>query len=212
MKPFTNLLACMAVLLAAPVSAKTLTIGIDRSGSSPLVISPEFARAVAPYVSRDIAALEIGDTVVIRSFGVRGIKNITSRTLRITKASRPREVANAVARFIAELPAKNIGGQDATNIIAFLEFGRFDCTNGGRIVLLTDGMESSSYTSARDLASGKPLPEPQAGLLAGCEVSMIGFGHTSAGAPTPLEVKAALSGWRSWMKIAGAPFTAIIDL
>lgn len=213
MQTFTKRLACaLAAVLALPASAKTLTIGIDISRSSPHIISPELARVSAGYVHYQVEQLAIGDIVVVRPFGDHGLANFARKTFVITKANRPHKVAGVVAQFVANLPEKKMEGQNSTHIIAFLEFGQhFDCANGGSIILLTDGMESSSYIDERSLAAGNPLPEPDKNLLAGCDVAMVGFGHTRSGALPPQAIKNARASWVAWMKTAGATFNAVVD-
>ena len=156
----------LALFSAVPAAAKTLTIGIDQSMSNPLMLDEAVARAVGGNVGEQIKALQPGDWVHVRTFGERSAVNFQAEKIRITRSVRADKVADMVARFIASLPSKAGKGQGSTNIIAFLEFGAFDCANGGRILLLTDGIESSAYIQERDLFAGKPLPAPEPNILA----------------------------------------------
>lgn len=205
------LFAALVAFIAIPASAKTLTVGIDESVSNPLVLDEAYARVVAQYVRGQIAALQPGDWVRVRTFGERTSAHFPSEAIRITRSLRADKVADLVARFIAGLPSKTLQGQNQTNILAFLEFGQFDCANGGRILLLTDGIESSHSMDDRSLFAGKPLPPPQADLLKGCEVVMFGLGQSKDGSLPPQLVKTIRAAWAAWMKTAGATFTAIID-
>lgn len=204
---------CLVALapVAAPAFAKTLTIGIDLSESNPVVTSPEAAKSAASYARKQIAALQLGDTVKIRHFGERNAKNAQGETIRITRQARPNAVAEKVARYIAALPAKTTAADGATNIVAFLEFGQFDCKAGSKIILLTDGIESSSYVTGRQFLTGKPLPAPDANILQGCAVEMFGFGLAKEQGYPPQALKAMRSAWLAWMQVAGATFTAIIE-
>lgn len=196
---------------AVPAAAKTLTIGIDQSMSNPLMLDEGVARIVGRNVGEQIAALQPGDWVHVRTFGERSAVNFQVEKIRITRSVRADKVADLVSRFIASLPSRAKKGQSSTNIIAFLEFGQFDCANGGRIFLLTDGIESSAYIHERDLVAGKPLPAPEPNILAGCEVTMLGLGQSTNAALPPQAIKALRASWTAWMKAAGASFNAVID-
>lgn len=206
-------LVAVALLATTPLSAKTLTIGLDTSSSNPLVREQRFAKIAAEYVHGQIVALRPGEFVHVRTFAERGSVHAVSKKIRIDKTNRAQQVAASVAQHIAGLPGKTLEGQNQTNIIAFLEFGSggFDCANSGRVVLLTDAIEASSYIDGNSLLAGKPLPQPEAGLLKGCEVVMFGLGQSADGAISPQAIKTLRASWSAWMKAAGANFTAIID-
>lgn len=203
----------LALLATGSVSAKTLTIGLDESSSNPTVRDPRFAKIGAEYVHAQIVALAPGDFVHVRTFAERGSAHAVSKKIRIDKNNRVQQVAASVAQHIAGLPGKALEGQNQTNIIAFLEFGSagFDCSNRGRVLLLTDAVEASSYISANSLLAGKPLPAPEADLLKGCDVVMFGLGQSADGSIPPQAIKTLRASWSAWMKTAGANFTAIID-
>lgn len=211
MKPLVLVPLVLAALVAVPASARTLTIALDVSESNGLVESDAAAKAAASYARTQVAALQLGDWVHVRRFGIRSAGNLPAEKVRLTRAARPAAVAESVARYIAALPAKTSEGDNQTNILAFLEFGSFDCANGERIVLFTDGIEASRTISDKAFLSGKPLPPPQAGFLKGCEVVMFGLGQSKDGSLPPQLVKTIRAAWSDWMDKAGASFTTIID-
>lgn len=212
MKAHYLLLILATTLFAEPSSAKTLTLGIDMSESNPSVVSDEAAAAAGALAYREITALQLGDFVHVRRFGERGAKNMPSQQLQITRRVRAPAVASSVKEYITQLPSKSTQRDNQTNILAFLELGSgFDCANGGRIVLFTDGIEASKTISDKSLLSGKPLPPPTPGFLKGCEVVMFGVGQSADGSLPPSAARHLRNAWADWMKVAGATFTAITD-
>jgi len=211
MKCLRHLTLVIALLIAAPAFSKTLTIGIDVSTSNPLVTAPSYARVAAQYARDQVRALQPGDIVQVRTFGDRGLVHFPSERIRLSRQNSADKVADSIARFIAGLPSRPLQGQGSTNIIAFLEFGQFDCANDGRVLLLTDGIESSSYIDDANLLAGKAMPPPEKNLLSGCEVTMLGFGQSPDGALPPQAIKNARASWAAWMKTADATFNPIID-
>lgn len=201
----------LSLAVSLPAFSKTLTIGIDESVSNPLVLSEVHAKGAAQYVRSQITALQPGDWVRVRSLGDRSSAHFASETIRITRSNRADKVADMVARYVASLPTIPLAGQNETNILAFLEFGQFDCANAGRILLLTDGIESSATVDERSLFAGKALPPPEANALTGCEITMFGFGQSRDGSIPPQVIKTLRTAWVTWMKAAGATFTAVID-
>lgn len=197
-----------ALLMAASAHAKTVTIGIDLSGSNPLLTSKEFAAGAAEYAARRIEQLEDGDTVRIKTFGARGSAvNTMDQALVISRRLRPPKVAAMVQRYIASLPQQQAKAQAATNIIAALEFDSgLDCAGGGEVLLLTDGVESSEYVNAQRFASARQkLPKPDVDLK-GCRVTFYGLG---AGLPAP-SAKFIRKEWNTWVAAAGGEFFAQI--
>lgn len=193
-------------MMAVTAEARTLTLGIDLSGSNP-VFKEEFARVAGTYAGSRVAALSLGDVVSVRSFGARDLSNLRSSNVSITRKNRPDQVARQVAQFIAGIPSAGVTPQPSTNLVAFLEFGDFDCARGGEILLITDGLESSSYADADALMKGKAkLPEPQPDFLKGCTVTFYGLGVRQPAQA----VKIVREAWRDWFEKAGATFTAVI--
>lgn len=125
----------------------------------------------------------------------------------ITRSNRPQRAAAQAAQFIAGLPKSSVAPQGTTNIIAFLEFGDFDCANGGQILLITDGIEASIYADPNALLKGKvKLPTPEPGFLKGCSVTFYGLGAEQSAQ----EAKNIRDAWKRWFETAGAPFTAVM--
>lgn len=202
------LVTAMAMALSHSVNAKTLTIGIDLSGSNPLLRHENFAYSASTYVAAEISRLKSGDTVQIKTFGARSdAVNLINRRLSISRHNRPEKVAQSAAQFIRSLPGRANTAQSSTNLVAWLEFtDGFACGASGEILVITDAIESSTYVDAKDLLSGKKgLPAPEVDLK-GCTLIFYGLG---AGHP-PRQVKAVRKAWRRWAEQAGVIFKAII--
>lgn len=202
------LVTTLACLMAGTVSAKNLTIGIDLSGSNPLLSHTNFAHGAAAHVHAAISALKPGDVVQLKTFGARdSALNLRQHRVTISRHNRAPKVAGQVAQYIRTLPEQTKTGQSSTNLIAWLEFTNgFDCQRDGQVLVITDGLESSSYVDAKDLLSGKKtLPAPDVDLK-GCALTFYGLG---AGWP-PKDVKRVRKAWQTWADQAGATFTAII--
>lgn len=198
----------MAGALAAPVHAKTLTIGIDLSGSNPLLSHENFAYSASAHAREAILQLNGGDVVRIRTFGARSdALNLVNHRLVVSRRNKPEKIAQMVGQFIRSLPEREEIGQSSTNLVAWLEFtDGFGCDRAGEILVITDGLESSTYVEGKDLVSGKQdLPEPDIDL-SGCTLTFYGLG---AGWP-PQEVKTVRKAWSHWSKKAGANFSAVI--
>ena len=204
------LLVTLTLLFAADASAKTLTIDLDVSASSP-VLSKEFAAVAANHARAEITALQPGDWVVVRRFGMRNLKNVPSEKIRITRQRRAGAVAESVARYIAALPSTTSEADNQTNLLALFQFGSYDCSNERhRIVIYTDGIEASATMSDRAFLSGKPLPPPPT-TLKSCEVVFFGLGQSKDGDLPPAITESIRQRWTEYFKVAGAKFTAIID-
>ena len=203
-----TLATALACVMAGSVGAKTLTIGIDLSGSNPLLSHINFAHGAAAHAHAAISALKPGDVVQLKTFGARdSALNLLQHHVTISRRDRAAKVAGQVAQYIRTLPEQTKTGQSSTNLIAWLEFtDGFDCQQDGQVLVITDGLESSSYVNAKDLLSGKKtLPAPDVDLN-GCGLTFYGLG---AGWP-PKEVKRVRKAWQAWADQAGAAFTAII--
>lgn len=206
---------CSVIVLGAIADtafAKTQTILADVSGSNRLIEIPAYAKAGGIKAKGEILSLQPGDWVQVRRVGERGADNLPAEKLRITRQRSAGEIGDMVAGYIASLPSKTPEGDSETNLIAALEFGEFDCANGGKILILSDGVEHSSYITGKDLLiSGKPLPAPEANLK-GCEVTIFGLGQSKDGQIPPKAIKNLKAAWAAWMSAAGVTkFTAIID-
>jgi hypothetical protein len=208
MNTLSKIIASVFVVIPVSASAATLTIGIDLSMSNPMLAHPNFARAAASYVSEQIAPLKFGDVVHVQTLGARNDPtNLLDQTYVIGKKVRSNAVAAAIKQFITSLPTRKNIAQSETNILSFLEFhSGLDCAASGQIIVLTDGLESSSTVSAQAFAEGKTrLPKPDVSLK-GCTLTFYGLG---AGLP-PAIVKNIRAAWAQWSEQAGATFHAVI--
>ena len=160
------------------------------------------------FVAEKIAPLKSGDKVRVQTFGARNDPaNMLDQTYEISHRVRPEAVAAITTQFIRSLPKRKGISQGATEILGWLELhSNFDCEQGGQILILTDGLESSSAVQAQKFAEGKmALPKPDVSL-SGCSLTFFGLG---AGLPTHM-AKNIRSGWETWAKKAGADFRAVI--
>ena len=203
---------CIALSFAAlaPASAKTLTIGIDLSGSSPVTV-PKFAKLAATAASKEIAALKPGDFVYVRTIGDRGFANIPFKKIRIDRRNSAKDVAALIGGYIAALPSKPIEAQGSTHLLSFLTYGReFGCASGdGKIWLITDGIEHSELISSKALLSGGALPNPKPEYLAGCSVTFFPLGATSQSNISSASIDKMQAAWETYFKIAGASFDPV---
>lgn len=208
MKIKTILITSLLLTSSLCAHAKTLTIGIDLSGSNPLLSHENFAYSASRYIGREIVKLKTGDSVQIKTFGARGeAQNLINQQLTISRRLKPAKVAQLVENYIRSLPGQKDIQQSATNLIAWLEFTNgFACKASSNILVITDGLESSSYVSGKALLAGKKkLPTPDVDL-SGCTLTFYGLG---AGWSAQ-HVKRIRNVWRDWAKQAGASFNAII--
>lgn len=203
-----TLATALACLMTGSLSAKTLTLGIDLSGSNPLLSHANFAHGAAAHVQATIRALKPGDVVRIKTFGARdSALNLLQHRVTISRRNRAAKIAAQVGQFVRTLPEQTETGQSSTNLIAWLEFTEgFACKADSEILVITDGLESSTYVDAKDLLSGKKaLPAPDVDLK-GCALTFYGLGTGWK----PQDVKRVRKAWRAWSDEAGATFTAII--
>lgn len=205
MKTLSALALCMVPAMSF---GKTLTIGIDVSGSNPLLMHENFAYEASQYVSTEILKLKPKDVVRVSTFGAReNAANVLSTTLVISRKLRPEKAAAMVAAYIRALPKQAEVSQSSTNLLAWLEFTTgFECADGGQILVVTDGLESSSYVSGEKFLTGKQgLPDADVDLK-GCALTFYGLG---AGWQ-PQSVKYVRKEWTRWSEQAGATFTALV--
>ena len=200
-----TLLLCLTSICA---QAKTMTIGIDLSGSNPLLSHKNFATMASQYVTAKLSKLKNGDIVRVKTFGARAdAANLLNRSYKISRRVKPKKIAGIIAQYLQSLPEQKDLSQSATNLIAWLEFtSDFNCADKSTILAITDGLESSSYVDGSALLTGKKgLPEADVDLK-GCAIIFYGLG---AGWPAQ-SVKFVRNEWRQWSEKAGASFTAII--
>jgi len=203
-------ISALLCAVAAQSNATMLTIGIDMSGSNPVLSSPDIAVASGRLVKSRIAALEPGDVVVLKTLGNLSAANARSERFLISKRNQMK-VAAQIAGYVATLPAKKLAGQESTNLVAWYEFGEFDCAHHGAILTISDAIEGSAEISAKQFLSGKPLPKPKTPFLTGCAVQIVGLGTDTDGRLTPVQTRHIRNTWQSWMTAAGATFNAIIN-
>lgn len=193
---------------ASTAQAKTLTIGIDLSASNPLLSHKNFAHVASQHVSSEINKLKDGDVVHVKTFGSRkDALNLLNPTFEISRRLKPSKVAGIVAQYIRSLPEQKEASQSSTNLIAWLEFtSEFNCAQNSQILVITDGLESSSYVDGNQLLQGKKsLPKAEVNLK-GCALTFYGLGAGWM----PQQVKIVRKEWERWSEQAGAAFTAII--
>jgi len=133
--------------------------------------------------------------------------NLINQRLTISRKNRADKIAQTVAQYIRTLPKQKEVEQSSTNLVSWLEFSDgFACKQSSQILVITDGIESSSYVNGQDLVKGKKgLPTADVDL-SGCSLTFYGLG---AGWP-PKNVKAIRKAWRKWAGEAGVTFKAII--
>ena len=205
MKIFILLLIALPALASAQLT--TLNIGIDVSASNPLLSHQNFAFEAAKLAESRILALDIGDVVYIKTFGsVENPDNVINTRIDISRRMRPNKVTEAVTNYIRSIPNRDDVTQGSTNILAYLEFGsNFDCHNGGQILLITDGLEASSFVDPRAMLEGNAgLPVPEFSLE-GCSMTFFGLG---AGWQ-PQSIRHVRNEWRRWSELAGVSFHSI---
>jgi len=175
----TLLVSIMLVMPATFVEANTLILGFDLSGSSPLS-NKQFAKRAADKAAKEVIRMKPGDTLLIRAFGVHsGRQTSIARDFRITRKVKATAVAKVVKRFVISIPDLNIVNEPQTSLIGFLiSMGTaYDCQNGVRYILLSDGVEDSSYGSSRKIAQhGGAFSEIDSVNFKSCQLDIWGFG------------------------------------
>lgn len=171
------LILCFGLIVSQSSSAKVVTIGLDLSGSNPLMISEDFSKKAANDVLPHIKDLKDGDQVRLMSFGARNsVQNLRDFTVTISRKNKASKIAQELARAIRSIPRGMLEKQQATNIITWLEYTpNFRCEDNSQILLITDGVEDSDVFSAKKLLSGEALPAPKR-TLEGCSVYFYGLG------------------------------------
>ena len=200
--------AIAAVCISKMACGADLSIGIDVSKSNPLVSDKNFAEQAVKYVGSQIVTLKPGDTVSVRTFGSRAnARNFKTLKLRISNKMRAPQAAHYAMTFTSKLLQDKSIPQSSTNIIAWLEFTpNFNCEREGQILLITDGLEASTYVEPVALLEGKAhLPAPDVDLT-GCSITFYGLG---AGW-NPQHTKNVRNEWREWAQKAGANFSVLI--
>ncbi len=214
MKTFLlTLFAVMAMIFTAPVTAeaKSLDLRVDASQSAPIFRNEAYAQVIARSAAREVLRMQAGDTVSLRSFGAVGLENLTRYEVRLSRRTNPPErVARIVAARIMRMANGGVRPQGTTEIVAMLQWGRFNCQAGDHIWIASDGIETGMVRSSQALLNGREqLPSPRAGSLTNCRVSMVGIGQTDQGSVTSRQVNTLIAAWQSFMRKAGARFTPV---
>lgn len=154
----------------------------DVSGSNGAVGNANLASREADMVASEFAKFQLGDSARTIIVGTRSAEHaaapppiITSYTLRMPTAQK--QLSDRINGIFAT--ARSTGGDDSTNLLYSLEASKPICTPRSRVVLLSDGDESSDNFSRFDaILTGKPIefPKPPAKYLRGCSVTFYGFG------------------------------------
>ena len=196
--------------------AKTIHVGLDLSGSNPLVANTAYARQAASYVRSRIETLEVGENVHMNIFGALGLENsLYSYNAKVTRRVSSESVGREAERLVTGIASGAFDPQGQTNILFYLEFTPFDCASGDEIIVVTDGIESSSaIDSSGDLLEfGTGLPAPfKPGFLSGCTITFYGVGKTDRGSLPLLQVRNIQSAWEEYFAIAGGSFTALANV
>ena len=176
MSIFSTLAAAMTALalaVAAPANARTTHFLIDESESNRIVSDPAFTRLVARKAATTVMARPLGERIFVRTFGNINNTNPLRFDVQLTRRSNPpRTVAQSVSRLIMRSGARTAARQQRTEIVAALQWNRYDCAAGDHIIVLTDGIETGAVRSPTALLNGREsLPRPRAGYLRGCTVS-----------------------------------------
>lgn len=202
----SSILAFAIAASTGSAEAKTLTIASDMSGSNPLVSDERFALSAAEYVANRITELDNEDVIRAYSFGARkDPRNLKPIVRTIGRRYRTNTAANDFGGLVARTPLAYANPQETTNLVAFLEFTPLDCSGGGEVIVITDGLETG-YVSPTAFKSGKAsLPSPDVNL-SGCTITFYGLG---AGMAAP-EVKHLRNQWQAYFDKAGATFNPII--
>lgn len=199
---------------AQAYAAKTVYSVIDLSNSAAPAVDQNIANQIAQRVNTDIRALEIGDSVKIRSLGNSGTARAQLHlNAEITKRLRPRAAAKQLSRIVSSLPKKvkdgTISLEPSTNIIGFFEAlsPSLKCAEEETtIVVYSDAIEWSEIIDGQKLLSGKAtLPKPSGRILEGCNVIFRGVGQQHSGLETkPTWFPNLKVAWSEFMEATGA--------
>lgn len=204
-----------AIPITSPQAANNYIL-YDVSESAGSVADPAVRDAVGRRLSDDFKRdIRLGDTLLLYEAGSRAAERmvahppiVTGYSLRVPAALAKlrREIAAVADRVGAQ------GGDDSTNLLLALETIQPRCTARSSITVVTDGVEESdSYSTARALMTGKSvvLPLPPSHYLAGCKVTLLGFGLTVDSSSGRAELLPAASltalrqGWVNYLQAAG---------
>jgi hypothetical protein len=188
---------------------RTIVIGIDLSGSNPLVRDDGFAYKVSERIRPYIANLAPRSRVILRSFGAYNSSSNSPLTLDILiapKTARAEDMATLISSVVAGVPQMVRQGrlqvQSSTNIVPFLlNVSRIvDCrAMPTHVFLASDGLEDSQVANLNRRAA--TLPAPPGAVFAGCqELAILGIGR---GLGSPADTERLRSEWANWARAAG---------
>jgi hypothetical protein len=188
---------------------RTIVIGIDLSGSNPLIRDDAFAYKVSRRVEPLIAGLAPRSRVVLRSFGSYNSTANAPLTLDVLiapKTARAEDMARLISGVIAGVPQMvrqgRLQAQATTNIVPFLlnVSKVVDCrAMPTQVILASDGVEDSQVA---DLTRRRnSLPPPAGAPFPGCEeLAILGIGR---GLNSPQDTERLYNEWNNWARAAG---------
>ena len=188
---------------------RTIVIGVDLSGSNPLIHDDGFAAKVAQRLSPLIAGLAPRSRVILRSFGAYNSSANSPLTLDILiapKTARAEDIARLISGVLAGVPQMVRQGrlqvQSSTNIVPFLlNIAQVvDCrAMPTHVFLASDGVEDSQVANLGNRRA--TLPAPQVAPFPGCEeLVILGIGR---GLNSPADTERLRGEWAYWAQKAG---------
>jgi hypothetical protein len=188
---------------------RTIVIGVDLSGSNPLVRDDGFAYKVSERIRPYIANLAPRSRVILRSFGAYNSSANSPLTLDILiapKTARAEDMATLISSVVAGVPQMVRQGrlqvQSSTNIVPFLlNVSRIvDCrAMPVHVFLASDGLEDSQVANLSRRSA--TLPPPPGAVFAGCqELAILGIGR---GLGSPADTERLRAEWANWARAAG---------
>ena len=209
MNIFKCLLLPAMLTLSAGANAQNLTIGLDLSLSNPLVADPSFSKEALEFIAEHIEPMKAKSQVKIKLLGARDNTTvIKTKTFKIKRRGQAKTLKEVAAYILRQSQDKS-KFQQATNLVSWLEFNDFKCAQGGKVIVVTDGIEASEYVSGQDFITGKrDLPKPDKHhKLKDCDVYFYGVGVGRLAK----ETKIIRDAWINYFEQAGVKsFTAII--
>lgn len=203
-------MALCLIFIPIPGWSSDLSIGVDKSSSSP-ILEKTFANLAAVSVANEISAMPMLSKVTLRTLGDGSIGNIGKFEAVLSPRAHPSSVAKQVGQLIFN--AHNEAPQHETHILDFLTSTPFDCKGGEKVILISDGIEQSQDFSGNIFSTKNKkklaLPPPKPNVLAGCDVRFYGLGLTAKGSLSVQEKDTLDALWADWFKIAGATYQAI---